>query len=315
MSAKSIVSRAVILAVLGGWTARAAAQTPEISGQVPPEQLPAPTAPATSPLPAVMTPPSQIPAMRAGLPPGSVPDPWITYDRPGCCGPIGADGPIDSELYLRTGPSIATGNSIIRRSENTGWMAEVGGRTLLFNRETTAAWTGDFGISYTYNDAGGNIAFPLLVPFNVTTTNPLTLQTTTTVQRVPLQVSIRDYQRVAPTFAFGREWYIGQPAYCLGSHWRVGADIGGRWGTSRLELNDMSIPGRVDFRHLSDVYGSALVSIHSDLEFPLTACSWLIVGARAEWAYNWSDILKDAFPRQASDTQEINLLLNVGIRF
>jgi hypothetical protein len=306
MSAKSIVSRAVILAVLGGWTARAAAQTPD---------TPVGPAPATSPLPAIMPPPSQIPAIQAGLPPGRGPDPWITYDRPGCCGPIGADGPVGSEVYWRAGPSIPTGNSIIRQSENTGVITEVGVRSLLFNRDTTAAWTGDLGISYSYNDGGGNIVFPLIVPFNVTTLNPVTFTNMTTVQRVPVQVSIRDYQRVAPTVAGGREWYLGQPAYAPGWHWRVGADMGGRWGTSRLELNDLSNPGLVDFRHVSDVYGSVLVSIHSDLEMPIGAATWLTFGTRAEWAYNWSDILKDAFPKQASDTQEINLLLTVGLRF
>ena len=37
--------------------------------------------------------------------------------------------------------------------------------------------------------------------------------------------------------------------------------------------------------------------------------------ARAEWAYNWSDVLRDAFPKQGSDAQEINLMLTAGIRF
>ncbi len=315
MSAKSIVTRAVILAVLGGWTARAAAQAPDISGQVPPEQLPVPTAPPTSPLPAVMPPPSQIPAMRAGLPPGSVPDPWITYDRPGCCGPIGADGPIDSEIYMRTGASIATGNSIIRQSENTGLILEFGGRSLLFNRDTTAAWTADFGVDYSYNDAGGNKTFTLIQPFTVTTLNPVTFLNQSSVVPVAEKMAIRDYQRVAPTLAFGREWYIGRPAYCPGSHWRVGADTGGRYGYSRLDLNNFSIPDRVDFAHVSSVYGSALVSIHSDWEIPVTACSWLTLGTRAEWAYNWSNVLKDAVPPQGSNTQEINLLLTLGLRF
>jgi hypothetical protein len=303
MSAKSIVTRAVILAILGGRAAGAAAQTPNATGG------PALAAPTTTPVPEIMPPPSQIPSIRAGLPPGSVPDPWITYDRPGCCGPIGADGPINSELYLRAGPSIPTGSSIIRQSENTGWMTEIGGRSLFFNRDTTAAWTGDLGLAYTYNNSGGDIRFPLIVPFNNTTFFA------TTVQHIPLQVSIRDYQRVAPTLAGGREWYIGRPAYCPGSHWRVGADIGGRWGTSRLELNEFSFPGHTDFRRLSDVYGSFLISVHSDYEIQISAATWFTFGARAEWAYNWSDILRDAFPRQSSDTQEINLLLNVGIRF
>ena len=89
MSAKAIVSGALILAVLGGRAARAA----EPAEQAPPapEVLPVPAPPPSQPpLPDVIPAPSQIPAVRAGLPPGSVPDPWITYDRPGCCGPVGS---------------------------------------------------------------------------------------------------------------------------------------------------------------------------------------------------------------------------------
>src|SRR5262245_55404194 len=41
----------------------------------------------------------------ATLPPGSVSSPWCG-DQPagaGCCGPIGANGPLTYELYVRTG--------------------------------------------------------------------------------------------------------------------------------------------------------------------------------------------------------------------
>src|SRR5262249_29673993 len=152
--------------VLGGPAARLVAQPPAPG----PEQLPPPAVPAPTPVPDMIPPPSQIPAVQAGLPAGTVPDPWITFDRPGCCGPLGASGPIDTEWYLRTGPSIPTGNGILRESLNTGWMTDIGGRSLLFNKATTAAWTADFGLSYTYNDAGrSDLTFGLNVPFNVPT--------------------------------------------------------------------------------------------------------------------------------------------------
>jgi hypothetical protein len=310
MSAKAIVTRAVILAVLGGWTARAAAQAPDVPGQ----PSPTPAAPA-SPVPAVIPPPSQIPAMQAGLPPGSVPDPWITYDRPGCCGPIGADGPIDSELYSRSGVSIPTAHDVLHDSLNAGWATEVGGRALFFNKDTTAAWTGDLGIDYTYNDAGGGHQFLLNVPFVTTVTDPNTFQTITKTVIGSLPTTIRDYQRVAFAIAGGREWYLMQPAYCPGSHWRIGTDIGGRWGTSRLELNDLSFPNMVLFRHLSDVYGAVTVSGHTDLELQIGPASWFLVGFRVEWAYDWSDILKNATVHQSSNLNEVNLLFNTGFRF
>jgi hypothetical protein len=66
---------------------------------------------------------------------------------------------------------------------------------------------------------------------------------------------------------------------------------------------------------VTDVYGSLVLSIHSDLEIPIGPCSWFVAGVRTEWAYNWSDILRNAFPRQTSDTQDISLLLTLGVRF
>ena len=120
----------------------------------------------------------------------------------------------------RTGPSIPTGNSIIRQAEHTGWITEVGGRSLFFNRDTTAAWTGDLGIDFTYNNAGPGHVFTVIEPFTVVTLNPNTFQNETVSEAIPLKVNIRDYLRVAPTIAFGREWYLGTPAYCPGWHWR-----------------------------------------------------------------------------------------------
>jgi hypothetical protein len=311
MSAKGIVTRAMILAVLGGWTARAVAQQSSAPG---PEVLPAPTAPATTPLPAVMPPPSQIPAAQAGLPPGSVPDPWITYARPDCCGPLGRDGPIDSEVYLRTGPSILTGNSILQSGTNTGWLVEFGGRSLFFNRDTTRAWTLDVGLDFNAYNGGGDHRFTLIQPFNTTIINSV-FQATTAVVQVPLDVSIRDYYRESLRFSGGWEWYPAKPAYCAGWNWRIGTDVGGRYGWSRVDLNNYTNRPFVNFFHQSDVYGAVVLSLHSDLEVPVGPRTWLIFGSRAEWAYNWSDVLKHAFPPQQSNTGEVNLLMDFGVRF
>jgi hypothetical protein len=313
MSAKAILTRAVIVAALVGWTGRALGQYAAPPKPSTPEQLPAPTAPASSPVPNIV-PPSQIPAAEAGLPPGSVPDPWITYERPSCCGPIGGDGPIDSELYVRSGVSILTGNSIIRLSTNDAWLEEFGGRSLFFNPATTFAWTADFGVDYSYANGVGGHNFNIIQPFNMQTFNNVG-QAVNTVVQVPLNVTIRDYQRAAVRLAGGWEWYIGKPAYCPGTHWRVGTDVGGRWGWSRLDLNDLTNPQVNDFRHVSDVYGSLELAIHSDFEFQIGPRQWLTLGSRIEWAYNWSDILKKAFLPQQSDTQEISLLLTAGVRF
>jgi hypothetical protein len=315
MSAKAIRTGAVILAALGGWAGRAHGQYAAPPKPNAPEQLPAPAAPATSPVPNIVPAPGSVANVDGGLPPGTVPDPWITYERPSCCGPIGGHGPIDSELYVRSGVAILTGDSIIRRSVHDAWIEEVGGRSIFFNAPTTFAWTADFGIDYSIGDGRGGHNFTIIQPFNVTTFNNQG-QAVNRVNPTPLNVTIRDYQRAAVRFAGGYEWYIGNPAYCPGTHWRVGADLGGRWGWSRLDLNDLTNAPVSDFRHISDVYGALELAIHSDLEFQIGPRSWLILGGRAEWAYNWSDILKKADnPPQLSDTQEIGLLFTIGVRF
>jgi len=316
MSTKAIGTRALIVAVLGTWVAGAAAQPP-MPPTAGPETLPAPSVPAQqSPISSVIPPPSQAPAAAAGLPPGSVPDPWITYDRPGCCGPMGADGPIGWEFYTRNGVSIPTGNNVLQESLDTGWQTAAGARTLFFNRGTTAAWTADVGLSYTYNNGSRpDRVFNVLFPFTNTTFDFNTFQNVTSVVQTPVPVTIRDYQRASFNLAGGFEKYIGNGAYCPGNHWRLGADVGGRWGASRLELNDVSRPGMIDFRRLYDVYGALFLSIHSDAEWQITPCTWFVTGFRAEWNMNWSDILKNADPHQGSNLTDINLLLTAGIRY
>ena len=81
---------------------------------------------------------------------------------------------------------------------------------------------------------------------------------------------------------------------------------------SRVNLNDVSDPtAGIGFLHKYDVTGAYFASLHSDLELPLSPCSWFIAGIRAEWNYNWSSIL----PGQKSDLQDVNLLLNFGFRY
>jgi hypothetical protein len=312
MSANAIVPGALILAVFGV-AAHAAAQPPQPPG---PEALPPPAvAPGTSPMPDVLPAPATAAQPPAGaLPPGSVPDPWINYIRPGCCGPIGADGPIGWEFYWRNGVSmpVATG---LKEFLHTGWMTSVGERTLFFNQATDAAWTIDLGLSYSYQDSGRNDkVFDLLIPFRVT--NNANFPPTTTTQTGMVPVTVRDYQRASFNVALGREWYLMVPAYTPGRHWRIGFDSGGRWGTSRLEFNDLANPSLgTGFRHRTDVIGAYFIALHTDLEIPVNACTWFVLGLRAEWNYNWSDILHNTVPGLRSDLQDVNLLITTGFRF
>ena len=83
------------------------------------------------------------------------------------------------------------------------------------------------------------------------------------------------------------------------------------YGASRVELN-YAIPDQAQPGYLRryDVFGAYFISLHNDVEVPL-GCGKFIAGFRAEWNYNWSDILLT----RGGDVQDLNLLLNFGYRF
>ena len=81
-----------------------------------------------------------------------------------------------------------------------------------------------------------------------------------------------------------------------------------------LNLNQLAPvpPGLgVLFARQSDVFGAYFVALHSDVEFPVTACTWFVAGVRAEWNYLWTNVLAG----QQRDLQDVNLLMNFGWRY
>src|SRR5438552_2296797 len=57
------------------------------------------------------------------------------------------------------------------------------------------------------------------------------------------QASIRNYHRIDATAFVGREWYLRGTVFDRAQgrmNWRVGADLGGAWGTSHVDLNDVT---------------------------------------------------------------------------
>src|SRR5262245_33899547 len=102
---KRIISGALLLALWGAC-------------QAPGQELAAPQ-------PYVGTPPVE------EAPPSVSPGPsaWIryTHNRVECCGPVGGDGPIATELYFRTGPSVPAAGGRIHDAINTGWLWAGGG--------------------------------------------------------------------------------------------------------------------------------------------------------------------------------------------
>src|SRR5207237_1371661 len=77
----------------------------------------------------------------------------------------------------------------------------------------------------------------------------------------PVSVTGADLNPTYVYVAAGREWYLwGAAEHDCGRNWRVGADVGGTYGSEKLDLNET--------RHLTDTTAGIFVSVHSDLECP-----------------------------------------------
>src|SRR5713101_4542605 len=128
MSTKLIFPCALVLALVGIRAAHAQDLLP------PPVRLDSGVATGTAyvetPAPATTRPPPTLSS-------------WLAYPRLECCGPIGGDGPIQAELFVRTGPSLPVEGPIFGHVLETGWKVEGGGRSLFFNPTMDAAWNID----------------------------------------------------------------------------------------------------------------------------------------------------------------------------
>src|SRR5262245_56024160 len=160
-------------------------------------------------------PPASYPAAAIANPPGGLqpvsPSASDWLNSPCLCnGPTGKNGPIGSEFFLMTGPTIPVGSSIQAQYANTGWMVEGGARTLLFNTAGDAAWTLILALTYQYNDGSGRVA-----PFNF-------------FNDPGLPVTIRDIHRYSMTFGGGRDWFLVDRGALgiAGSSLRLGLETG-----------------------------------------------------------------------------------------
>src|SRR5262249_28040476 len=135
---------------------------------------------------------------------------WITYRRPDCCGPLGGDGPVQSETYFRAGASLPIEGAFFGHTLETGWMVQGGGRVLFFEPPQENAWTIDLSVSNVYNHGQRN-DFPSFLTFvNVpaNTTNPITGQPNPPITLHNFPVTVHALNRTFANAAFGRELYL-----------------------------------------------------------------------------------------------------------
>jgi hypothetical protein len=167
----------------------------------------------------------------------------------------------------------------------------------------------DLGLSFQHNR--GKLAYPIdLFVKQPPQTDQLTGQVTPRPDAF-INTRIRGLTRTTFNFAFGRDWFLygpGSPGNESGWNVRAGTDIGGRWGTAHIDLlrsdnNDFY------FRRQNVTHGFTF-GTHLGWEKPMGG--WIVFGGvRAEYTYDWMNIA----PPVKSDVQDINLLLNFGVRF
>ena len=314
MAAKRILLGVFWAAVVG---APVFAQTPQPGpGQKVPDPpsllspgsgLPYMPSPMAQPGPtAVLTAP---PGAGSQLPPGSVASPWCggAPAGAGCCGPVGANGPVTYELYARTGPNIIVGGSgTFSGALRSGWVIAGGGRTLLYDTTGDAAWAFDLGVGLTYTRGEQNRVIDVFSPRE---TDPNTGLLAGPDQIHPFRV--RSLHRSTFNYALGRDWFLNGPGY-LGaeqsSNTRLGFDVGGRWGYSHVELVPVEDPR--NYLRRSGVTHGIFLGTNYTWEQPMGA--WiLVIGGRAEWGITFSNLV----PPQNGNLQDVNLLLTIGVRF
>jgi hypothetical protein len=262
----------------------------------------------TVPPPAVLPAPGPQPGPAdAPMPPPTGPrlsDYILGGNKPAdCCGPLGG-GPIATELYARWGPSIVLPSGFLGKTLETGWEVQGGGRALFFNPAIDAAWTIDLSISDIVNQGQHSDRVATLHLLETSSTTGLT-------SKVPVPVTIQALNRTYANLGLGREWYLcNSAATCPscglmpdGWNWRAGFDLGGRWGTEKLDLHEI--------KHRTEVIEALFLSVHTDLEIPCGG--WVfIVGGRIEWDNTWMHQILQDLPE---NLQNINVLMTLGVRY
>lgn len=228
---------------------------------------------------------------------------WIQGTDPDCCGSIGDQTPLQTELFLRTGWAVPEGGGILEENLEVGWTIQGGFRALFFNDRGDSAWSLEAHLINIHQSAknpplNSFFLFDQDVGDNVFG-DPIILRR--------VRVSLQTYNRTLVGVGGGREWYLlGSAAGTRsddGARWRFGVDGGGRWGTAKADLNELP--------HLTDTIAAVYAAAHTDFDLPCGCCIFH-VGFRTEWDYTWSDILQF---QNSSDVQDISMLLNFGVRY
>jgi hypothetical protein len=197
---------------------------------------------------------------------------------------------------------------VLGSSIDPGWGIEGGARLLLFNPDLTGAWTFDLGISNFYYTRVANP--PKFTLLNLTTRvppagSPPGTPASMDVPIPSIDVTVASLNQTFVDLSIGHEWYLQGSGSCCQdcTTWRFGLEFGGRYGTDKLDLQEI--------QHRTGVGTGIFVSAHTDWEFPWRCCI-LQFGLRAEYSYTWNEVMQI---QNDSDVQALNVMLTFGCRF
>jgi hypothetical protein len=243
-----------------------------------------------------------------GLPIGSYPSPYYV-DGPGCCGPLGRDGRIGYENYTYSGANLVFGPGLAHQL-NVGWTIGDGVRSLFYNPDHTAAWMIDLGGSYTHNWGQGTRDGANLFIRQPASVNAATGAVTILPDRAAFS-AIQGVHRMSFNFSMGRDvWLLGAGNVGgeHGTNVRVGAWVGGRYGSAHVDVIPLDQVGA--YARRQNVFEGFVAGTHVTFETPVGG--WILFGGlRAEYGYDWMNLV----PPLQGNLNNINLQASVGIRF
>lgn len=251
---------------------------------------------------------SDLDAERLAAPQAAPTSRWLSAE-PALCNAPQDGAPIAAEVYIRNGASIPFSSSFNRRDALgrdmvPGYLIQGGIRTQFFNDAADRAWAVDAGISHVSNGHNQNRLYALRV-IDFTGNTDITGQPEVALIQFGTPttpgIRIRDTDRTYVNLGIGRDYYWRSSADDLHKHLRLGWDVGGKYGTLSQEYNII--------KHRTDVIGGVYCGLYGDVEYP-TEWGTCFVGIRWEYGYTWADILQ-----RASDIQEINVTLTLGLRY
>jgi hypothetical protein len=255
------------------------------------------------------------PQMMPGpLPAGSIESPWCGGVQAGDCNnSIGGNGPLTYEIIGYTGPSFPILGGVLNNRLTVGWMVGADTRTLFFNQERDAAWVLVLGYSYIFNK-GQDEQVKEIDVLTRSFVDDLTVQGgRRRVGDALLGQYVTALHRETLNFGFGRDWWLNGPG-SLGnepaSNWRVGTEIGGRWGTGHVNLVPKQFTPPFDYNRRGGVYHGIYLSAYTNYERSFGNVI-MYSGLKVQWAYNWMNYV----PPQDSDLQDLNILMTFGVRF